>query len=113
MFANLPRRALAPDAARLFAALGDPRRLAILAELSDRAKSVTELGAAHNISRQGLSKHLRVLEQAGLVRSTRYGREVRFQIEEQKLNEARSFLATVARQWEDALTRLARHVEEQ
>jgi DNA-binding transcriptional ArsR family regulator len=103
---------LAPDAARLFAALGDPRRLAILAELSDRPKSVTELGAGHDISRQGLTKHLHVLEQAGLVRSTRFGREVRFQIEQQKLIEAQTFLATVARQWEDALTRLVRHVEE-
>ena len=102
---------MAPDAARLFAALGDPRRLAILAALSDGPKSVTELGAAHDISRQGLTKHLRVLEQAGLVRSTRFGREVRFQIEQQKLTEAQSFLDAVARQWEDALGRLAKHVD--
>jgi DNA-binding transcriptional ArsR family regulator len=107
----MPKPASAPDAARQFAALGDPRRLAILSELADRPKSITELGAAQDISRQGLSKHLRTLEQAGLVRSTRFGREVRFRLEQEALADAQAFLATVSSQWSDALNRLVGHIE--
>jgi DNA-binding transcriptional ArsR family regulator len=103
----------APDAARLFAALGDPRRLEIISELADRPRSVTELGTGHSISRQGLTKHLRVLERAGLVRSTRFGREVQFEIERRALADAQRFLGTVEQQWNDALQRLRKHAAEQ
>lgn len=98
--------------ADLFAALGDATRLALVDRLADgRARSIGELGRDSAISRQALTKHLRVLERAGAVSSTRLGREVRFRIEQQKLAEAEAFLAKVAEQWNDALKRLKDHVE--
>ena len=100
------------DPAELFAALGDPTRLALVNRLADgRPRSIGELGRDSSISRQALTKHLRVLERAGAVSSSRTGREVRFRIEHQRLEEAEAFLARVSEQWEDALQRLANHVE--
>jgi DNA-binding transcriptional ArsR family regulator len=104
---------ISPDRARLFAALGDPTRLQLVEQLSDgRDRSIRELGTSSPISRQALTKHLRVLEQARLVRSTRYGREVRFQLDQQVIAEAQAFLAVVTTQWKDALQRLAAHVDD-
>ena len=103
---------ISPDRASVFAALGDSTRLDLVLRLADgRARSIHDLTAASPISRQAMTKHLRVLEQARLVRSTRYGREVRFQLEQAELEEAQAFLATVAGQWRNALGRLAKHVE--
>jgi DNA-binding transcriptional ArsR family regulator len=103
-----------PDQAAIFAALGDRTRLQLVQRLADgRPRSIQDLAAGSPISRQAMTKHLRVLEQARLVRSTRYGREVRFGLEQQAIAEAQAFLSTVDTQWKDALQRLARHVEEQ
>ena len=100
------------EPAELFAALGDPTRLRLVRRLADgRAHSIGELGHDAAISRQALTKHLRVLERAGAVSSSRFGREVRFRIEQAKLAEAEAFLAKVSRQWDDALARLADHIE--
>ncbi len=99
---------------RVFAALGDPTRLKLIELLSDgQSRSIQELSAGGPISRQAMTKHLRVLEQARLVRSARSGREVRFRLEQAEIEHARNFLAKVAGQWEDALQRLAAHVEQQ
>jgi DNA-binding transcriptional ArsR family regulator len=99
------------SAERTFAALGDPTRLRLIDLLSDgQARSIHELSAGAPISRQAMTKHLRVLEQARLVRSMRSGREVRFRLEQAELDHARNFLAKVASQWESALQRLANHV---
>ena len=99
---------------RIFAALGDPTRLKLVEILSDgQSRSIQELTAGSPISRQAMSKHLRVLEQARLVHSSRSGREVRFRLEQAELEHARAFLAKVAGQWEDALSRLANHAGEQ
>jgi DNA-binding transcriptional ArsR family regulator len=98
--------------AEVFAALGDPTRLRLLERLATSdARSIRQLGADATISRQALTKHLRVLEQAGLVRATRYGREVRFRLESAAIAEAQQFLAQVDRQWNEALSRLKVHVE--
>src|SRR3546814_14981761 len=60
----------ASNAAVVFAALGDPTRLALVGKLGDRAqRSITELGRASALSRQALTRHLRVQEDAGVVRS--------------------------------------------
>jgi DNA-binding transcriptional ArsR family regulator len=100
------------EPAALFAALGDRTRLQLVERLSDgQERSIQELSAESPISRQAMTKHLRVLEQARLVRSTRYGREVRFRLEQEAIAEAQAFLAAVAGQWADALKRLAAHVE--
>lgn len=101
------------DAARRFAALGDPQRLALVDELAAGCeRSIRQLGADAAISRQALTKHLRVLEGAGLVRATRFGREVRFQLERAAIADAERFLGLVARQWDDALVRLKEQVEQ-
>jgi DNA-binding transcriptional ArsR family regulator len=99
--------------ATIFAALGDPIRLRLVERLADgQARSIHELSSGSPISRQAMTKHLRVLEQARLVNSTRFGREVRFRLEEQALADAHAFLGQVAQQWEAALRRLANHVRE-
>lgn len=100
--------------AELFAALGDYNRLALVTRLADGVpRSIGELGRDAAISRQALTKHLRVLERAGAVSSTRFGREVRFRIEQEKLAEAEAFLARVSDQWKSALDRLAAYVGNQ
>ena len=100
------------DTAKIFAALGDVTRLRLVQRLSDGScHSIQTLSADSAISRQAVTKHLRVLEQARLVRSTRYGREVRFRLERDAIADMQAFLGTVAGQWEEALDRLTRHVE--
>lgn len=109
-----PREAvLAPDAAApLFAALGDATRLALVAQLGDgRPRSLTALSAGLDITRQGVSKHLRVLEKARLVVRQRSGRESLYVLEPERLGEARAYLERVRAQWDDAAGRLKRFVE--
>ncbi|MEO6225058.1 MAG: metalloregulator ArsR/SmtB family transcription factor [Sphingomicrobium sp.] len=100
------------DPAATFSALGDPTRLAIVDRLAHSADcSIHELSADFPISRQAMSKHLRVLEQARIVRSGRFGREVRFRLEQAELERAQAFLGRVAAQWQGALHRLAKHLD--
>jgi DNA-binding transcriptional ArsR family regulator len=100
------------DPADVFAALGDPTRLRLVERLSDgRDRSIHDLSSDAPLSRQAMTKHLKVLERARIVRSTRYGRELRFQLEQAELERARAFLVHVSSQWQDALGRLAEHAE--
>jgi DNA-binding transcriptional ArsR family regulator len=95
------------DPAPIFAALGDRTRLSLLQKLSDgQMRSIAKLSADTDISRQAITKHLRVLEEAGLVRSSRVGRESRFSLRPEPIGAARSYLDEVAAQWDDALSRL-------
>ncbi len=99
--------------ASVFAALGDETRLGVLAKLMDgRPRSIARLTEGTNLTRQAVTKHLRVLEEAGLVRSLRSGRESLFQFESKPIDEVRDYLDGVARQWDDALARLRSFVEE-
>jgi DNA-binding transcriptional ArsR family regulator len=101
-----------PEPAAVFAALGDRTRLQLIERLAGGEDlSIQDLAAGSPISRQGTTKHLRVLEEAGLVRSTRYGREVRFRLEQEEIERAQAFLTHVSRQWSNALARLAEHVK--
>jgi DNA-binding transcriptional ArsR family regulator len=88
--------------ASVFAALGDVTRLSMLARLS---------GGEPQSTRQAVTKHLRVLESAGVVRSARIGRESRFALDPQPIEDLRQYLDEVSRQWDDALVRLKAHVE--
>lgn len=100
-------------AAQIFAALGDGTRLALLDRLEGgRTLSVSELRDGLALTRQGVSKHLKVLEEAGVVSHERVGRESRYALEPAALLEARAYLDRVAAQWDAALGRLARHIEE-
>ena len=73
--------------------------------------SITGLTAGSNMSRQAITKHLRVMEQARLVHSTRYGRERVWNLEMRGVAEARQYLDTISKQWDDALARLRHLVE--
>lgn len=100
------------DPARVFAALGDTTRLALIARLNDgRERSIAQLAAGLRLTRQGVTKHLRVLERAGIVKSASVGRENRFIYVPAPVDHARSYLDTVSAQWDKALSRLKTLVE--
>jgi DNA-binding transcriptional ArsR family regulator len=101
-----------PSPAPVFAALGDRTRLALLSRLSDgRTRSIARLSEGTDLTRQAITKHLRVLEEAGLVTQSRIGRESRFALRPEPLAEARSYLDAVSQQWDEALGRLKSFVE--
>jgi DNA-binding transcriptional ArsR family regulator len=101
-----------PDPAPIFAALGDRTRLSLLMRLSDgRTRSIAKLSTDTSLTRQAVTKHLHVLETAGLVSSIRVGRETQFAYRPEPLMEAKSYLDAVAAQWDDALSRLRSFVE--
>jgi DNA-binding transcriptional ArsR family regulator len=104
--------ALPKVSASVFAALGDDTRLRLLARLSGKGPmSITGLTSGAKVTRQAISKHLRVMERSGLVRSSRYGRERRWRLNEQRLADARFYLDQISRQWDSALERLRTFVE--
>jgi DNA-binding transcriptional ArsR family regulator len=105
---------ITPDRhAPVFAALGDKTRLALLAKLTARGRlSITHLTAGSSLTRQAITKHLRVLRRAGLVRGVRRGRELLFELQKKRLDETRRALDAIARQWDDALLRLKSFIEE-
>jgi DNA-binding transcriptional ArsR family regulator len=101
-----------PASARVFAALGDETRLRLLTRLCDGGPaSIAKLTTGADVTRQAVTKHLRVLEGAGLVRGTREGRESLWELAPAKLDEARRCLDEIGRQWDDALGRLKSFVE--
>lgn len=98
--------------AAVFAALGDATRLALVERLvRDGPSSIVRLGADAAMSRQAVTKHLHVLEKAGLVARARIGRESIWRLERRRLDEARRHLDEISGQWDDALDRLRAHVE--
>jgi DNA-binding transcriptional ArsR family regulator len=98
--------------ASVFAALGDETRLSVLAKLCNgRPQSISRLTVGTNLSRQAVTKHLRVLANAGVVRRVRVGRESLFELEPRPIEEVRNYLDQVSKQWDDALARLKSHVE--
>jgi DNA-binding transcriptional ArsR family regulator len=99
-------------AAPLFAALGDAARLRIVARLCDGGpSSIVRLTEGAQISRQAVSKHLRALEGAGLVRSDRAGRERIWELQTKRLAEVRRYLDQISAEWDGALVRLRAFVE--
>ena len=101
------------DAAPLFAALGDETRLRLIVRLSSGGPgSITQLSAKSAVSRQAITKHLRVLSDAGLVRSTKRGREQVWDLEPKRLNDAHEYLDGISKQWDESLERLRKFVEE-
>lgn len=101
-------QALAP----VFAALGDRTRLQLVGRLSGGAEqSIAQLAAGLQISHQGVTKHLKVLEQAGLVQAHKAGRERRYVGDPRVLEKASLELAHIADQWQAALNSLQQYVE--
>ena len=99
-------------AATIFAALGDETRLRLISRLSDTGPmSIASLADGFDISRQAISKHLRVIHAAGLAHSGRRGRETVWQLQPDGLAKARQYLAAISKDWDDKLRRLKQLVE--
>jgi len=96
---------------RTFAALADPTRRQILAHLSRGDRCVTDLARPHAMSLPAISKHLRVLEKAGLLRRRRYGRVHEIQLEAKPLKQAAQWVEEYRKFWEGSLDRLAEYLE--
>ncbi len=101
------------ERASVFAALGDVTRLSVLTKLmSGEPQSIARLTSGTRLSRQAVTKHLRVLEGVGVVRGVRVGREALFKLDPRPIDDARKYLEGVSKQWDDALARLKSFVEE-
>ena len=96
---------------RTFAALADPTRRRILSHLARGSKRVTQLARPHAMSLPAVSKHLRVLEKAGLLRRRRYGRVHQMQLEAGPLKKAAQWVEEYRKFWEGSLDRLAAYLE--
>lgn len=103
----------AKDSASLFAALGDETRLRMVLRLGGREPmSIARLTEGSKITRQAITKHLRIMEQAGLVRGHWHGRERLWQLEPSRFKDASHYLDLISRQWDEALGRLRKFVED-
>jgi DNA-binding transcriptional ArsR family regulator len=103
----------AAEAAPLFAALGDPTRLALVLRLGQKGPmSITRLTEKADVTRQAVTKHLSVLEDAGLVKSATRGRERIWELTPERLDDARAELDRISLAWDSALARLKKMVEE-
>jgi DNA-binding transcriptional ArsR family regulator len=90
----------------VFAALSDPTRRAVLASLSEGSRSVTELAGPHSMSLPGFMKHLRVLEEAGLVARSKDGRVVHCTLSAQPMQKAAAWLSCYEKFWNESFDRL-------
>ncbi len=98
--------------AAVFAALGDETRLLLLARLcSGQRYSIAKLTEGTKLTRQAVTKHLRVLERVRIVHGTREGRQSLFQFDPQPVIEMKEYLELVSKQWDVALARLKSFVE--
>jgi DNA-binding transcriptional ArsR family regulator len=113
MSSRRPEFQRAESAAPVFAALGDPTRLELVSRLCRGGPaSIAGLTEGTHVTRQAVSKHLRVLAGAGIVRSLRRGREVHWELAPSRLDEVQRWLDGISRQWDSALERLRAAVEE-
>ena len=95
-----------------FQALADPTRRAILARLAHGEATVNELAEPFPISVQAVSKHLKVLERAGLIARGRSAQLRPSRLQGDALKEAAEWLAAYEEFWDDSLSRLAEHLDE-
>jgi DNA-binding transcriptional ArsR family regulator len=99
--------------AGVFAALGHPTRLALVNRLSDGSRcSIAQLSEDHPLTRQAITKHLRVLEDARIIRHERAGRERLYALDPAPLDDIRRYVEWVSGQWDARLARLKALVEE-
>lgn len=100
-------------AADIFSALGNETRLSVVKKLSSgTALSATWLSDGENVTRQNITKHLQVLEAAGLIKREQHGREVLYALEAAKFEDARTFLNDISAGWDRAIDRLRQVVVE-
>jgi DNA-binding transcriptional ArsR family regulator len=102
------------EAAPVFAALGDATRLGVVARLClEGPLSIARLSEGADVSRQAITKHLHALADAGLVTHTRSGRETLWELDPRRLETARRCLDRISEQWDAAVDRLRRLVEDE
>jgi DNA-binding transcriptional ArsR family regulator len=102
----------ARTAAPIFAALGEPTRLSLVQRLGRSGPlSITRLAEGGEVTRQAVTKHLEVLERAGLVSATARGRERIWELVPERLDDARAYLDQIEARWDEALGRLRDLVE--
>jgi DNA-binding transcriptional ArsR family regulator len=114
MSPRTPKRAVINLRTRapIFSALGDETRLSLLTKLGDgKPRSISQLAHGSHLTRQAITKHLRVLQKARIVRCSRSGRESRFVLDPRPIDDLRQFLDSVSAQWDEALARLKSYVE--
>ena len=95
--------------ALVFDALGDPGRRALVASVAERGTATaTQLAAELPVTRQAVAKQLAQLADAGVLGSTRVGRETRYRVAPESLGEAARWLAEIGSAWDERLARLAK-----
>jgi DNA-binding transcriptional ArsR family regulator len=114
---SIPAKALRSNSgqarAPVFAALGDKTRLSLVAKLSTGERySISQLTRGSKLTRQAITKHLRILERVGIVRCVRAGRESRFELHAEPIDEMKKYLELVSAKWGEALFRLKSFVED-
>ena len=113
MLAAPPRPRRRFDPAVVFAALGDPTRLSLVRRLTaGTPMSIARLTEGSAMTRQAVTKHLRVLESSGVVGKQRSGRESLYKLWPGAIVDMRAYLDSISRQWDDALARLKAFVED-
>lgn len=101
------------NAAHLFAALGDQTRLTIVENLCNHGpQSITALTTHALITRQAITKHLHVLEAAGIATSRQRGRERIWRLRPARLASAHDYLDLISQRWDDAISRLEAHLKD-
>jgi ArsR family transcriptional regulator, cadmium/lead-responsive transcriptional repressor len=96
----------------LWAAVADPTRRRVLDALLDHGEATTTtLAEGLPVTRQAVAKHLLVLNRVGLVAGQRHGREVRYAVQPERLDDAAEAMARVAAQWDRRLTRIKQIAE--
>jgi DNA-binding transcriptional ArsR family regulator len=99
--------------ASMFAALADETRLALVGKLAAGSpQSISRLAADSRLTRQAITKHLRVLEEAGIVLSSRAGRESLFQFRPDPMKQLQRYIERISAEWDGALARLKAFVED-
>lgn len=100
------------DLGATFAALADPTRRQVMSLLADRGSgTATEIARELPVSRQAVAKHLTALDTAGLVAGRREGRETRYRLTPQPLEQAVAWMASVGAEWDERLARLQGYVQ--
>jgi DNA-binding transcriptional ArsR family regulator len=102
---------MADPLSRTFLALADPTRRAILAQIAGGAQTVNALVEANSLSQPGISKHLKVLEEAGLIRRERVAKTRPVHLEASGLRDAAGWIEHYRRYWEGAFDRMDALIE--
>lgn len=96
----------------IFSALADPMRRSLLLNLAENSpKTATQFADEYPITRQGIIKHLDILEQAGLVEAYKKGREKRYTLTPEPLSELEQWVKTISDIWDARLLRLKNFIE--